>query len=342
MLALSEIESEIFDLKVGASNLEDIKAEDLTRFVFSNHLDLLKIHVNAERVEIFNFLDKLGFPYQSHYGGLTIGAKIGEHLNSLNVIDEGGFSYYLYNKNEHFAAMYQCVLDSMSDVYDYYFDSSLFRSLIPREKYLEVQANYACSFDNNDHPNKYGYIGIDGDGNVKGFYLLDILGHQAKAYMGGVVPKYRGYKVGHDGYVKIMKDVLLPMGVNDLSLDVHVQNIANINTASLRGNGLTPRSSFLKINVFPLLSRSDIPPICLAGVTLQSILEYLQDVQEANSFLKEIKTSLSSAEENIFLTKFEQVRITKISTDDFNMYILLTEISGRSLSIYLKYVVHPS
>lgn len=71
--------------------------------------------------------------------------------------------------------------------------------------------------------------------------------------MGGVHPSHRMSGIGHDGYLKIIQDFLIPNGFKKFAVDMQIQNIANMKSAGIGGKGLYPSESYLRINLFRLL-----------------------------------------------------------------------------------------
>jgi hypothetical protein len=336
MIVKSEDESSVFNLSIWKSTFIELDSEKLYQAIVDNEVDILKITIDANNKALFDFLDQLNIPYATHYQGYTIGMKIDERVDQLSVFDQESFDYKQYDSTIHHDILYDCVQQSMREVGDMYYDNNLFNQLIPKEKYLHQQAMYACTYDNKKDPSKIGFIGFNESGEYFGFYLLDIKHPHATAYMGGVLPKYRGYKVGYDGYVRIIKNYLRKNGFCSLKLDVHMQNILNIHVASLGGKGLLPQTSFIRVNVYPLLNYSNNN--CSMKFDLISLSDLLSHLvlNSRHKRLKEIKCNGFSdiSNMNVLITG---VKVSLIETITQSIFIVRASLDTFNIVLYVKY-----
>lgn len=253
-LIKSNIESEKLGINIFSLNFLPEKSGELLDLMKENRVDVLKLHINAKSPKVFNILEELGLPFQVQYISTQTSMNISPELKMLKTKDKVSFKYVMYERVKHENILKKLVIDCMSSVLEGYYDDIIWSNFSTKELNLELQADYTLTFDNTINPDKIGFIGFTEDGEAIGFYLLDLNFPHAKAYMGGVLPKHRLNDVGNDGYIKIIRDYLLPNNFETLSLDVHIQNIANIKAGLLHGRGLIPSKSHLRLHLYPFFN----------------------------------------------------------------------------------------
>lgn len=261
----SEPETSLFGVRVSRCELDSNDSMGLRRALANSSTDVCRVHISADDPDVLNFLNRLNIPQCLHYVSTRVSATLTEQILSVPNISPVEYQYRRMDASQAGLLKdlsYACVKDMAVR----YFTHPLQKAFVDSDLVMRGLADYVSTFHTED---KVAYIGWTPEEKAIGFFVLEIKGDYAIAYLGGVLPEYRHLHVGTDGYLKIMRDFMYPMGIRKFEAEIMVQNLGSLKAAAVKGFGMLPTKSSFRFNIFPLLDHSVKEPILIQGDSMQ-------------------------------------------------------------------------
>jgi len=301
ILKHSKEESEVFGINISRLNNIDFENEAFYNDAIENASDIIFLHLKNNKHNVFQKLETLNIPHTLHYISVRSTAAITEELKFVKEDDKVDYEFIEYDSTIHYDTLYNFAKICMDETKSYTYQHPFLTEFITPDLYIDAIAKYACTYDKNLNKNKYGFFGKEKEtGVLVGFFLLEIVDDEsAIAYMGGVMPQYRKSGIAFNAYLKIIQGFLIPRGIKKFGVDIHIQNIGNIRSAAIGGNGLKPSESFLRINLFPFINHTKTETI--NGILMPNDIA-------VSSLILEIKNKLNLPNE-MYITSIRNVRL---------------------------------
>ncbi len=256
MLHPSKDQSDYWDLKMASINFKDFNNNELLNEILIGEYDLIQFNIDRKNNKFYNDIIKHNFYSYLNYVSVLCEVELND--KKLNEVDKyQGLYLKRYSKNKNEELMKYLIYEVMKGTSPFYFKTDISANVFPVNKLFPLHASYGSSFDQNLDTDKDGFIAYNNKDVPVGFIIFNYLNKTtAEAYMGGVLPEYRLENFGRQIYMRAYRDFLIPKGINKVQATVQVQNIANLKTASLDGEGMLPKKEIFKYNILPLLNVS--------------------------------------------------------------------------------------
>lgn len=261
-LIQSPEESKIFGVNIARLENLNLDKNEFYSNILKYKSDIIFLNINSKTSDLNIILEDINLPYAIQYISVRCSTELSDEFLKIEQKNIINYEFIEYDSDIHYTTLYQLAKECMEDVKNFSYDHAFFSEYISKDALTEARAVYACTFDNKLNQKKIGFLAKEISTNkIMGFFLLDIISNEfVLAYMGGVQSEYRMSGIGHDGYLKIIQNFLIPRGFKKFAVDMQIQNIGNMKSARIGGKGLQPSDSFLRVNIFPFMncSRSKI------------------------------------------------------------------------------------
>jgi GNAT superfamily N-acetyltransferase len=259
MITTSISESTVTGLKIGRGEIVDLSATDLLQIALDDKYDILKLKINAGQANVFDYLDKLGLPYNinsilfrnSFFFGKektdTVDFQSPYHFEELSPANVAQLD----------AIFESCVTVETGIVYP----SWLQEALIDKHVLQQAASAYARSFATREE-GKMGWLIKQGDQYI-GYNLGRKTDSIFEGILIGVLPEYRNKGAASYVYQYFINRVFPEMGISQFFNDVQIQNAPSLR--STFKEKIVPSASWININLFPLLSYGTDRVVSLIG-----------------------------------------------------------------------------
>lgn len=248
ILTRSETESKAYGLELFRVQLEEFsEVLELISAINAQHVDVLRLKVNANNKNVYSFLNSLGIPYQLYNLLYSNIVAIDELEDDMFNLPEGYTTEHCSKSNEN--RLVDLVVNSIDRKTWVNYESELVKHLITNNNELEAASEFAAQHSSG----KNGCCGwiIQYNGEDVGFVTGTAIGQNFLGTLCGIVPKHRGLDHSKTIYT-ISYQHCREKGFSTFQNHIGVMNIPSQRSAT--GQNMVPTDVYFHFELYPLLS----------------------------------------------------------------------------------------
>lgn len=251
ILTRSETESKAYGLELFRTQLEEFsEVSELISAIHSQHVDVLRLKVNANNKDVYSFLNSLGIPYQLYNLLYSNSVEIDELEDGLFHLPEGYTTERCSRLNQD--RLVELVANSIDRKTWVNYESELVKHLITNNRELEAASEFAAQHSSNKS-GRSGWI-IQYNGEDVGFVTGTAVGQNFIGTLCGIVPKHRGLDHSKTIYT-ISYQHCREKGFSTFQNHIGVMNIPSQRSAT--GQNMVATDVYFHFELYPLLSLNE-------------------------------------------------------------------------------------
>ena len=255
LLDYSEIESDVYGLKVARANLESLNTTELVKEICSEGYDICRLRISTEKVDTVLKLKESGMPF-------FFSASIRRYRTAVKDLTEQPFihantEYEKYDGSQT-GLLYEMLKSCWGDYPIGYYKTPFINQLISKEQELDCVYKYYGKHNiETDYPGN-SIMFMKHDGKYVGFFALNVIENRLESHIGGILKPYQ-----RDGHFVDMQEFIRRFCM-DNNLNYFCFGARNENSrvqSIFRKFGYKSYGTENVFHLTPLLSFSSLDPI---------------------------------------------------------------------------------